>query len=68
MKWQRLIAAIAASILGACGGGQGDEAPPGSEVFDDLTGTLDRADAVEQQVLEQKDRIDQALDDAERDP
>lgn len=65
MKRQWLITAL---VLGACGGGQSDKAPPESEVFDDLTGTLERADAVELQVLEQKDRIDQALDDAERTP
>lgn len=64
-------------LLAACGGPASDEraeepaAEPEREgAFDELTGTIDRAEAVEEQVLEKKRRIDEALEDAEttRDP
>ncbi len=45
-----------------------DEQPRESEVFDDLTGTIDRAEEVEKKVMEQKERLDEALRDAEQPP
>lgn len=51
-------------LLGACGG-ESTEEQRADATFDELTGTLDKAADVEQQVLEQKDRLDRAVDDAE---
>ena len=65
------ILAVTWLLLVACGGEPREpEAPPAPEsgVFDDLTGTIDRAEAVEQEVLEQKKRLDEALDAAAGDP
>lgn len=45
-----------------------DEQPRESEVFDDLTGTIDKAEEVEKKVMEQKERLDEALRDAEQPP
>ncbi len=51
--------------LVACGGEAPPEEPEARDgAFDDLTGTLERAGAVEDTVLEQKDRLDRAIDDA----
>lgn len=56
-------------LIAACGDEPREpEAPPEAGVFDELTGTIDRAEAVEEQVLEQKERLDRALDDAEGEP
>lgn len=56
-------------LLAACGGEREEPAPEREAgAFDDLTGTIDRAEAVEQEVLEQKERLDRALDEAEGDP
>ncbi len=65
MRTTILVAVLA---LAACGAESPEAEEAGSDeagVFDDLTGTLDRAEAVEQQVLEQKERLDRALDEAE---
>ncbi|MDZ7768114.1 MAG: hypothetical protein WD078_00340 [Woeseia sp.] len=45
-----------------------DEQSRESEVFDDLTGTIDKAEEVEKKVMEQKERLDEALRDAEGAP
>lgn len=52
-------------LLAGC---SNDEQPRESEVFDDLTGTIDRAEEVEKKVMEQKERLDEALRDAEGAP
>lgn len=62
------LAIVPALWLVACGG----ETPPADEqenpgAFDELTGTLDRAEAVEDTVMQQKERLDRAIDDAEAD-
>ena len=62
------LAIVPALWLVACGG----EAPPADEqaepgAFDELTGTIDRAEAVEDTLREQKERLDRAIDDAEAD-
>jgi len=67
------IILAAAATLTACGGGEppADEAPEArgeTGAFDELTGTIDRAEAVEQQVLEQKERLDRAIEEAEERP
>lgn len=67
------IILAAAATLAACGGGEppADEAPEARQeagAFDGLTDTIDRAEAVEQQVLEQKERLDRAIEEAEERP
>ena len=62
---RRLRVLLPLAWLAACGG----EAPPAETeardgAFDELTGTLERAGAVEDTVLEQKDRLDRAIDEA----
>lgn len=55
--------------LVACGGAEdAEKAESEAAPFDDLTGTLDKAEAVEQQVMEQKERMDRALEEAEQPP
>lgn len=68
----RLASLIFALTLCACSGG--DDAERDREgPFDDMTGTIDKAGEVEKQVLERKDELDAALEQAgntddERDP
>lgn len=52
-------------LLAGCGGETSQEPPNDAGAFDDLTGTIDRAEDVERQVLEQKERMDAALESAE---
>ena len=56
-----------ASVLVACGPDESDEAEPtiGKEIADDYNRQLDKARAVEDQVMEQKRNIDEALQEAE---
>jgi hypothetical protein len=55
--------------LAACGDAQDSESrAPEAAPFDDLTGTIDKAEAVEQQLQEQKERMDRALEEAEQPP
>jgi hypothetical protein len=56
--------------LAGCGGGEssedGKEAEEDKEtVFDPLIGTLDKANAVEGQLMDSKDRTDQAIAESE---
>lgn len=67
------ILTAAAVTLAACGGGEPtpEEAPEAQQesgAFDELTGTIDRAEAVERQVLEQKERLDRAIEEAGEQP
>lgn len=55
-------------VLLLAAGCSDDEQPRESEVFDDLTGTIDKAEEVEKTVMEQKERLDEALRDAEQPP
>lgn len=56
-------------LLVACGSASDGDAPAAeSAPFDELTETIDRADAVEQQLQEQKERMDRALKAAEESP
>lgn len=69
MKVATLILSL---TLCACSGG-GDAEREKEGPFDELTGTLDKAGEVEKQVLERKDELDAALEEAdntddERDP
>ncbi|HZW58824.1 MAG TPA: hypothetical protein VFE85_00915 [Woeseiaceae bacterium] len=56
---------VVAILLGGCGSDDA-EAPQEEGVFDDMTGTLDKAQDVERQVMEQKERMDKALAEAEQ--
>jgi hypothetical protein len=51
-------------MLAACGG---DKADDNASAFDGLHEPIDKAEDVERQVLEQKERMDEALEAAERD-
>ena len=64
-----LILALCLTLVG-CGGGESAEAEKEAEedketVFDPLVGTLDKANAVEGQLMESKDRTDQAIAESE---
>ncbi|MGB5346616.1 MAG: hypothetical protein WBN23_10670 [Woeseia sp.] len=54
--------------LVACGDAQESESRAPEAPVDDLTGTIDKAEAVEQQLQEQKERMDRALEEAEQPP
>ncbi len=58
--------AIALTLV-ACGSDEAAEAEPtvGKEIADDYNRQLEKARAVEDQVMEQKQRIDEALKQAE---
>ena len=60
----RMVLILLCGGLLACSDKGNDEAADGA--FDDLTGTLDKAEAVEQQLEEQKQRMDKALEEVER--
>jgi hypothetical protein len=64
-----LILALCLTLVG-CGGGESADAEKEAEedketVFDPLVGTLDKANAVEGQLMESKDRTDQAIAESE---
>jgi hypothetical protein len=63
-----LIFAICLTLAG-CGGESADESPEPEEdketIFDPLVGTLDKANAVEGQLMDSKDRTDQAIAESE---
>lgn len=66
MKTLLLVGAL---LLSACGGVADDDSPARETApFDDLTGTLDKAQEVEQQMQEQKERMDRAIQEAEQPP
>jgi hypothetical protein len=56
-------------MLAGCGGGADDEALPEPEatgsVAESITEPMERAKAVEDQAMEHKDAIDEAVEDAE---
>ena len=64
-----LILAFCLTLMG-CGGGTGSEENEKPEedretVFDPLVGNIDKAKAVEDQLMQSKDRTDQAIAEAE---
>jgi hypothetical protein len=73
-----LTVLVLAAMLSACGSEETADNRPaadteraptvGAEIARDLKDPMDRAKNVEDQVMNQKDRIDAALDDAEDDP
>lgn len=65
----KTITLPAVLLLAACGAAGDAEAPAAdSAPFDDLTQAIDKAEAVELKLQEQKDRMDKALQEAERPP
>ncbi|MGB5246665.1 MAG: hypothetical protein WBM54_03685 [Woeseia sp.] len=53
-------------LLAACGSANDENSKaPEAAPFDDLTGTIDKANAVELELQEQKERMDRALREAE---
>ena len=65
----KIIILAVALFVSACGASRDhDEAATEPGAFDELSETVDRAEAVEQQLMEQKERMDRALDDAEKQP
>ena len=68
----RTVLLIVTLVFAACGDGSTDEQKEAvyedrETVFDPMVGTIDKAKQVEQQVLEQKVKIDEALEDIEGD-
>lgn len=66
MKIMLLI--TASLILWGCGTDSEDEARPatvGQEIADDYNSAIDKAQNVENQVMDQKRKLDEALDDIE---
>ena len=63
-----LVKVVLMTLVLLLAGCSDDEPPRESEVFDDLTGTIDKAEEVEKKVMEQKERLDEALRDAEGEP
>jgi hypothetical protein len=63
-----LSLALVASLLAACGSEQKPSEPPPLKdtAFGDMAGTVDKAHAVEGQVMDHKEAIDQALEQNER--
>jgi len=64
-----LIIAMCLALAGCGGGESADESNEPEEdketVFDPLVGTLDKANAVEGQLMDSKDRTDQAIAESE---
>ena len=64
----RIMILVLVVMLAACSSDKADEAPPESESpFSDLHKPIDKAEDVERQIMEQKARMDAALDAADRD-
>ena len=63
------ILALCLTLVGCGGGESADEATEAEEdketIFDPLVGTLDKANAVEGQLMDSKDRTDQAIAESE---
>lgn len=60
---------VVALLLCGCGGADDREAAAEpAQPFDDLTETIDRAEQVEEQLQQQKERMDRALQDADKPP
>lgn len=64
---QRIVAALAVAILAGCGAAEneaGERQPPPVEdtVFGDTVGTLDKARAVEDTVMQHKQELDRRLE------
>lgn len=64
-----LILAMCLTLVGCGGGNSADESNEAEEdqetIFDPLLGTLDKANAVEGQLMDSKDRTDQAIAESE---
>lgn len=60
--------ALVASLLAACGSERKPTEPPSVEdtAFGDMAGTVDKARAVEGQVMDHKEAIDRALEQNEK--
>jgi len=63
MKYLTILA-MGLFIVG-CGGSSNDETV-GQEIADDLNEAMDKARAVEDQIMQHKDEIDDAVEDAEQ--
>ena len=63
MKYYLTILAMGL-LIGGCGGSSND-ATVGQEIADDLNEAMDKARAVEDQIMQHKDEIDDAVEDAE---
>lgn len=64
----KFLAYAAIALLSACGGtgeAGNDAQDAGSSLASDLQKPMDKAAAVEQELLEQKERVDAALDEAD---
>jgi hypothetical protein len=64
-----IVLLLAGLVLGGCNGG-GDQEPAAAVedeagVFDPMTDQVDKAKAVEEQLMEQKEAVDEALQQAE---
>ena len=62
MKYLILVVCLS---VGACGGPDPDESTDTETVFDPLVENIDKAEAVEQQVLDQKSALDRAIEQQE---
>lgn len=60
-----LVVVLCGLSLAGCGSDEREAREDRETVFDPLVETLDQAEAVEDVVLEQKSRIDQALTEAD---
>jgi len=61
---QRVLLAVVAALLGACGSSKQPEPPPVKDTaFGAAVGTMDKARGVNDTVLEQKDDTDRAIGD-----
>jgi hypothetical protein len=61
----RIIALVVFLALAGCGGGKDSEGNQKESVFDPLVDNIDKANEVEDKVMEQKAALDQAIKDAE---
>ncbi len=65
----KTIIPVIVLLISGCGAAE-DREPPAqaAEPFDELTETIDRAEQVEQQLQQKKERMDRALENAEKSP
>lgn len=67
MRLNRLAAVLVLVLLGCSGNSDKDSAEPAREgAFDDMVGTLDRAEGAEQQIMDSADARRRALEEEER--